>query len=133
MPRREKKIKCSKCGYTWSPNELQPIKTWHMVSPMPDKQGRITVTVLGIWICPNCGYKVRGTVSKLKLGEDTGKTVDRTTMLIEELNRHDRISLKELSKKFKFSEETIKMAVEYLINKGLVKGRIVGNDFVKGN
>ena len=37
---------------------------------MPDSKGRITITVMGSFECPNCGHKWRGVVSKIKVGGD---------------------------------------------------------------
>jgi len=70
MARKSKKKKdpfvCPKCGTRVS----EPKKTWQLVSPLPDSKGRITVTVMGSFECPNCGYKWRGVVSKIKIGND---------------------------------------------------------------
>jgi len=38
------------------------------VAPLPDKKMRITITVMGMYQCPNCGHKFRGVVSKIKVG-----------------------------------------------------------------
>jgi len=131
MPKKRKKlIKCSKCGFSWEPNSIEPLKTWHLISPMPDKEGRITVTVMGIWTCPNCNYKVKGVVSKIKVGEDTGRIVNRTQLLISELKKHKRISLQKLATMFKFDKQVVKRAIEYLIEKGEIKGRIEDDVFV---
>lgn len=134
MPRKRKSaelIICKKCGYSWNPKKIKPEKTWHMVSPIPDKEGRITVTVLGIWICPNCKNKVRGVVSKMKIGSNLGKSVNRTALLLEELGKSDKISLKELAEKFNFSIETIKRAIDYLVRKGEIQGMIKGDYFIR--
>ena len=56
--------KCPRCGTIVA----EPEKTWQLTAPMPDRYGRITVTVMGIFVCPNCGYRWRGVVSKLKIG-----------------------------------------------------------------
>ncbi len=55
---------CPQCGTRVE----EPTKTWTLVSPLPDKYGRITVTVMGSFECPNCGYKWRAVVKKLKVG-----------------------------------------------------------------
>ncbi|UXD21433.1 Chromatin protein Cren7 [Ignicoccus pacificus DSM 13166] len=55
---------CPKCGT----RVTEPVKTWQLVSPMPDSKGRVTITVMGSFQCPNCGHKWRGVVSKLKVG-----------------------------------------------------------------
>ncbi|EZQ06863.1 MULTISPECIES: hypothetical protein [Acidianus] len=58
---------CPNCGTKVD----KPIKTWNLVSPLPDSQGRITITVMGSFVCPNCGYKWRGVVSKIRAGGST--------------------------------------------------------------
>ena len=61
---RKKRNLCPSCG-----TEVEkPYKTWHLMAPFPDKQMRITVTVMGMFECPKCGKKFRGVVSKAKLG-----------------------------------------------------------------
>ncbi len=70
MPRRKKSEPgvCPQCG-----TKLRdPDKTCTLVSPIPDKKGRITVTVMGSFTCPNCGYKWRAVLSKIKTGGDEG-------------------------------------------------------------
>mgnify|MGYP000147266293 CR=1 FL=1 len=64
MPRKARITTCPKCGT----DVKEPTKTWQLVAPIPDKKGRITVTVMGVFQCPNCGYKWRGVVSKIKVG-----------------------------------------------------------------
>ncbi|MEM0043276.1 MAG: chromatin protein Cren7 [Sulfolobales archaeon] len=68
MSRRGRKQpnKCPRCGYVVE----KPEKTWHMISPIPDAYGRVTITVMGSFKCPSCGYRWRGVVSKIKAGED---------------------------------------------------------------
>ncbi len=63
MPRK-KENKCPVCGST----DIEIIKTWQLVSPFPDRRGRITITVMGVMKCRNCGHQWRGVVSKLKVG-----------------------------------------------------------------
>ncbi len=58
-------VKCPRCGY-----DVSPTKTWQLVSPMPDAEGRITITVMGSFNCPNCGYRWRGRVSTVKVGPE---------------------------------------------------------------
>jgi len=56
-------VKCPMCG-----TEVQPAKTWQLVSPLPDADGRLTITVMGSFKCPSCGYSWRGKVSVMKVG-----------------------------------------------------------------
>lgn len=60
-----KQRKCPQCGSS----DIEVSKTWNLISPLPDSQGRITVTVMGVYRCRACGYNWRGVVSKLKIGE----------------------------------------------------------------
>ncbi|MCS7128025.1 MAG: chromatin protein Cren7 [Sulfolobales archaeon] len=64
MPKR-RNFECPNCGTVVS----EPTKTWQLVAPIPDRKGRITVTVMGAFECPNCSHKWRDVVSKLKIGE----------------------------------------------------------------
>ncbi|MEZ0290202.1 MAG: chromatin protein Cren7 [Sulfolobales archaeon] len=68
MRRKEKAQpnKCPRCGYLVE----RPEKTWHLVSPIPDSYGRVTITIMGSFKCPKCGYSWRAVISKLKAGED---------------------------------------------------------------
>ncbi|MCE4601511.1 MAG: ZPR1-type zinc finger protein [Desulfurococcales archaeon] len=68
MPRKKKKdpFVCPKCGTRVN----EPVKTWTIVSPIPDKYGRITVTIMASFVCPNCGYKWRDAIKKIKTGGD---------------------------------------------------------------
>lgn len=66
-------LKCPKCGST----ELDIVKTWQLTSPLPDKYGRITVTVMGTIVCKTCSYSWRGVVSKLKIGDKSLSIGDR--------------------------------------------------------
>jgi len=56
-------VKCPRCGH-----DVQPSKVWHLTSPLPDAEGRVTITVMGSFKCPSCGYSWRGRVSVLKVG-----------------------------------------------------------------
>ncbi len=64
MPRRSKRdpFVCPRCGTRVE----EPVKTWTLVSPFPDKKGRITVTVMGSFRCPNCGDSWRAVIKKIK-------------------------------------------------------------------
>jgi len=63
--RRKNPYQCPRCGTIVE----APEKTWQLVAPLPDKQGRITITVMGSFRCPKCGYRWRAVISKLKVGE----------------------------------------------------------------
>ncbi len=130
---KRKTKKCPKCGYEFKEiSEETAIKTWHLVSPLPDKQGRITVTLMGTWKCPQCGYTIRGVISKIKVGEET-RTVNRTQMLIDILRNSERITIKDIADKFNMEESTIEKAIMYLIKKGKIKGQIMNGVFIREN
>ena len=64
MPRKRRDPHiCPVCG-----TRNEPVKTWQLVSPIPDSRGRITITVMGSFVCTNCGHKWRAVISKLKVG-----------------------------------------------------------------
>ena len=70
-----KPIKC-KCGNTWQPHEVPTNKEWNMISPMPDKDGNVTITIMATWTCPQCGKSKTGAKGKTKgefKEEDTPK------------------------------------------------------------
>ncbi|BCU68501.1 hypothetical protein HS7_19380 [Sulfolobales archaeon HS-7] len=58
------KGKCPSCGK----EDVKPTKTWQLISPLPDAKGRITITVMGSYVCEQCGYHWKGVVSKIKAG-----------------------------------------------------------------
>jgi predicted RNA-binding Zn-ribbon protein involved in translation (DUF1610 family) len=66
MPRRQKRDPyiCPRCGA----RAEKPVKTWQLISPFPDAKGRITITIMGVFECPQCGYRWRTVVSKIKAG-----------------------------------------------------------------
>ena len=68
MPRRRQRdpYVCPVCG-----TRVEPKKTWQLVSPFPDSKGRITITVMGSFECPNCGHKWRAVISKIKVGSES--------------------------------------------------------------
>lgn len=65
VKRKQKEMDvCPNCGTKVE----KPEKTWNLISPLPDAYGRITITVMGSYACPNCGHRWRGVVSKIKAG-----------------------------------------------------------------
>ncbi len=58
-------MKCPKCGA-----DVQPHKTWQLVAPLPDADGRVTIIVMGSFKCPNCGYSWRQKISVVKVGPE---------------------------------------------------------------
>lgn len=58
-------VKCPRCG-----TEVKPERTWQLVAPLPDAEGRVTIIIMGSFKCPNCGHRWRGKVSKIKVGPE---------------------------------------------------------------
>lgn len=65
MPRKKQTDPnvCPTCGVRVE----KPVKTWQLVSPLPDAYGRITITVMGSFECSN-GHKWKAVVSKIRAG-----------------------------------------------------------------
>jgi len=67
LPRRGgSPFTCPQCGVRAS----SPIRTWTLVSPIPDKYGRVTITVMGAFICESCGKTWSSPIEKIKSGEE---------------------------------------------------------------
>lgn len=66
MVKRKDIYVCPNCGY----KVKEPEKTWQLIAPIPDSRGRITITVMGSFKCPQCGSKWRGVVSKVRAGAE---------------------------------------------------------------
>jgi len=77
MPRRrEDPFTCPNCGARAS----SPIRTWTLVSPIPDRYGRVTITVMGAFVCESCGKTWSSPIQKIKSGgEERGREVEPET------------------------------------------------------
>jgi len=64
LKREKKTLVCPKCNSS----NVDVVKTWNLISPLPDREGRITLTIMGVLKCKECGYSWKGVVSKLKVG-----------------------------------------------------------------
>ncbi|MFX0195414.1 MAG: hypothetical protein ACFFCW_04755 [Candidatus Hodarchaeota archaeon] len=133
MPKKDKNTiicKNKSCGLTISKLEVSPTKTWNLVSPLPDKEGRLTITIMGTYSCPNCGRSNTSVVAKFKDVEE-GEKKSKRDQLIELLESEDQVILAEIALKFGFSEVTVQKAVEALIKHGRIRGRIEDNTFIR--
>jgi len=70
---KKSSYQCPKCSTVVT----SPVKTWQLTAPIPDSKGRITITVMGVFECPSCGYKWRAVVSKIKVGSEGVEMEDR--------------------------------------------------------
>ena len=67
--RRSDPFKCIRCGERAS----SPVRTWTLTSPFPDREGRLTVTVMGSFVCSSCGATWNAVIKKIKVGEAAGE------------------------------------------------------------
>jgi len=134
LPKKDKtRIVCrnKSCGQSFSKLEVSPTKTWNLVSPMPDKQGRITITIMGTYPCPNCGRSNTSVVSKFKDSEEGEQRKSKQEQLIELLGSQEQVDLTEVALQFGFAEGTVQKAVETLIKRGQVQGRVEDGMFIR--
>ncbi len=118
---KEKILKCKKCGFQFKPTELKPNKTWTNVSPMPDKDGNVTITQMAVWSCPECGATIRGAMGKTK-GEFSGKS--KKEILIDRLNSGENVSIADVSKELGFDPRNVEKIISVMIKKGQISGEI---------
>ncbi len=91
MPRKGAKgegyLTCPKCGS----KVLEPVRTWTMVSPIPDRQGRVTVTIMGSFICGECGHRWNAPMKRIKSGgeESPGEPLEAGEPQVIELDIED--------------------------------------------
>ncbi|MFW9856422.1 MAG: hypothetical protein ACFFFG_15325 [Candidatus Thorarchaeota archaeon] len=126
--KRSKTIVCKKCDTTINPVETPPSKTWQLVSPMPDKEGRVTLTIMGSFRCPTCGASIKASLKKIK-GDEIGsgmskkETLLQAVSLIREPTSIDQIEIKGVS------STSVEKAIQTLIKTGSLSGRIEENIF----
>ncbi|MHA1990456.1 MAG: winged helix-turn-helix transcriptional regulator [Candidatus Hodarchaeales archaeon] len=124
------KFRCSSCSFQINPKETPPNKTWNMIAPMPDKMGRVTLTIMGSFTCPNCSKNLRVALQKIKSDDEiSGKSKKATLMsTLQELN--EKTSLTDIAKNLGLSGGSVTKALNLLIKKGEVKGTVQGEFFL---
>ncbi len=126
---KKKPIKC-KCGNTWLPLEVPTNKEWNFVSPMPDKDGNVTITRMASWTCPKCGKSKTGAKGKTK-GEF--KEEDTPKYKIEfAISSGKEFSISELAEGTGFDIDNIKKIIPMYLKKKNLKGKIDGDQFIPG-
>ena len=117
-------ISCKSCGQVINPKDHPPGSTWTLTSPLPDKEGRITLTVMGSFDCPRCGKNVKAAMKKIKSDDEiTGKS--KKEILLESLeSQTSDITVDELAKKIGLTAAAIEKATELLIKRKEVSGKI---------
>ena len=125
---KQKLIKCKACGEEWIPTDVPTKKEWNIVSPMPDKQGNVTITRMATWDCPSCGKNRTGAKGKTK-GEF--KKEDTPKYKIEHaLDSGEKINLEELAEEIGFDINSIKKIIPMYQKKKNLKGEIRDNFFI---
>lgn len=121
--KRKKKIACKKCGREINPTETPPLKTWQLVSPMPDKKGRVTLTIMGSFRCPDCNASVRASLRKIK-GDEMGSGKSKKELLIQAVNLiKEPTSINEIEIAG-ISSQAVGKAIETLISQKSISGRV---------
>lgn len=121
--KRRKKISCKKCGCVINPVEHPPNKTWQLISPMPDKEGRVTLTIMGSFRCPDCNASVRASLKKVK-GDEMGSGKSKKELLIQAVNLMKEPTHIEQIEISGISAAAVSKAIKTLIDQGNLKGRI---------
>jgi hypothetical protein len=121
--KRKKKIACKKCGREINPTETPPLKTWQLISPMPDKEGRVTLTIMGSFRCPDCNASVRASLKKIKgdemaAGKSKKELLIQAVKLITEPTPIEEIEIAGISSK------AVEKAIETLINQKNLTGKV---------
>ena len=105
-----------------------------MFSPLPDRDGNITITVMGSFECPNCGINVKGAIKKIKTDQTEGGTYDKREKLLETLKSPtlgSKLDLNDLSSTLDIDIGTLKKVIAVYIKKGAVSGRLTNDSFVR--
>ncbi|MHA1217946.1 MAG: hypothetical protein ACTSSN_05305 [Candidatus Heimdallarchaeaceae archaeon] len=127
---KKKLIKCKNCGEEWLPTDVPTKKEWNIVSPMPDKQGNVTITRMATWDCPNCGKNRTGAKAKTK-GEF--KEEETPKYKIEHaISSEEKFNIADLADEIGFDVESIKKIIPMYLKKNKIKGKIDGDFFIPG-
>ncbi|MHA1973385.1 MAG: hypothetical protein ACTSW1_10340 [Candidatus Hodarchaeales archaeon] len=123
-----KKISCKKCGAIIDPTTNPPEKTWQLISPMPDKEGRVTLTIMGSFRCKECGASVRGSLKKIR-GDEIGSGKSKKELLIQAVGLiKDPTPIEEIEIAG-ISAKAVGKAIEHLLSQGELQGKIENNVF----
>ncbi len=121
--KRKKKISCKNCGHILDPIVTPPEKTWQLVSPMPDKDGRVTLTVMGSFHCPMCNASIRASLKKIR-GDEIGSGKSKKELLIQAVNLVKAATPIDQIEIGGISANAVGKAIQTLINQGELNGRI---------
>ena len=122
--------RCNSCGYIINPKETPPNKTWNMISPMPDKMGRVTLTIMGSFTCPKCSKNVKLAMQKIKSADDIDGKSKKDNLLTIINGLKEKTSLETIAKNLGMQQPAVGKAIKLLIQRGEVKGTMDGNIFI---
>ena len=126
--KRKKKISCKKCGHVLNPVETPPEKTWQLISPMPDKDGRVTLTIMGSFHCPICNASIRASLKKIR-GDEIGSGKSKKELLIQAVTLVEEATHINQIEIAGISTAAVGKAIETLINQGELNGRVENGIF----
>ena len=126
--KRKKKISCKKCGHIINPVETPPEKTWQLISPMPDKEGRVTLTIMGSFHCPMCNASVRASLKKVR-GDEIGSGKSKKELLIQAVNLVQEPTPIDQIEITGISAAAVGKAISTLISQGKLNGKVEGGIF----
>lgn len=127
----KKQISCKKCGCIINPIQHPPDKTWQLISPMPDKEGRVTLTIMGAFRCPECGASVRTAMKKIR-GDEIGSGQSKKEMLIQAVSLIKEPTNIENIEIEGISTASVEKAIGLLIEQGQLKGKIQNAKYYPG-
>ena len=126
--KRKKKISCKKCGHIINPIETPPEKTWQLISPMPDKEGRVTLTIMGSFHCPMCNASVRASLKKIR-GDEIGSGKSKKELLIQAVNLVQEPTPIDQIEIAGISTAAVGKDISTLINQGELNGKVEAGIF----
>lgn len=119
-----KDIKCKGkkgCGYSFRPTDVPTNKEWTLVSPMPDKNGQVTITIMATWSCPECGKSITGALGKTK-GDMDGPS--KKEILMEALGSGESFKVEDLATRMGYQPENVSKMINLLIKKEQASGEL---------
>lgn len=123
-------ISCKSCGQVVNPKDNPPSSTWTLTSPLPDKEGRITLTVMGSFDCPRCGKNIKAAMKKIKSDDEVSGKSKKELLLDLLQSQTADISMEELASQIGLTATAIQKATSLLIKKKEIGGKIE-NGFYK--
>ncbi len=114
------------CGHTFMPTEVPTNKQWNMVSPMPDKDGNVTITIMATWTCPKCGKSITGAFAKTK-GEMDGES--KKDKLLKVLTSGEDVVIADFAKTIGYKSENVEKMIGLFVKRGMVSGSIENGVF----